>query len=563
MALLIFGGAIDVRAVTLAWNPNPESDIGGYRLFWGETNAPATSREVGNTTQTQVTNLAGGRTYYFYLTAYNSAGLESDPSSTVFYSQPQSGQIPAAPSNLSGVADSPTQIRLQWSDNSSNETGFRLLRSTNGTYLPIELPANTTNYTDIDLTPATQCSYKVHAFNSAGNSPDSATISVSTQSTPPPLSGGARFLEADWNSGGSWKAGYGRDGYAVVADSEQDPAYASLTPLGYNSWIWNWETADGAALERAGTSARVAACWFAPEPFQLDVPLSGAGPYRLSVYCLDWDMGGRIQQLEILDPTTGQILDRQSISNFTDGVYLTWEITKPVTVKVSPVVGANAVVSGVFFDSAAAVSSPEFSPDGGTFSNSVTVAISTPTSGATIHYTLDGTVPTANSPAYTGSITLTNTATIRARASKEGLVDSSVRAATFTRSGVTDRVRFVGANTTRGGTWKGSLGSEGQMIAYETPGLPGYASASFAGANTWIWSFPSTSPAALERPYQNGRIASTWYNSTFTVNLTLRDTQPHRLSLYCLDYEGGRTQTVEIIDPTTGAQCSARFDRTE
>ena len=47
----------------------------------------------------------------------------------------------------------------------------------------------------------------------------------------------------------------------------------------------------------------------------------------------------------------------------------------------------------------------EISPPGGTFTGSLTVTLSTGSSGAEIHYTLDGTVPTVASPVYAGPIT--------------------------------------------------------------------------------------------------------------------------------------------------------------
>lgn len=77
------------------------------------------------------------------------------------------------------------------------------------------------------------------------------------------------------------------------------------------------------------------------------------------------------------------------------------------------------------------VAAPTFSPEAGTYAGELTVAITTATSGATIHYTLDGTTPTSLSPRYTGAITITATTTIRAIAVLDG-VASDVATATFT-----------------------------------------------------------------------------------------------------------------------------------
>ncbi|MFJ6214971.1 chitobiase/beta-hexosaminidase C-terminal domain-containing protein [Streptomyces sp. NPDC092296] len=78
------------------------------------------------------------------------------------------------------------------------------------------------------------------------------------------------------------------------------------------------------------------------------------------------------------------------------------------------------------------VATPTFSPAGGTFTTAQSVTIADTTAGATIRYTLDGSTPTAASPQYTAPVTIAATATLRAVATKSGLTDSAVAAATYT-----------------------------------------------------------------------------------------------------------------------------------
>jgi len=78
------------------------------------------------------------------------------------------------------------------------------------------------------------------------------------------------------------------------------------------------------------------------------------------------------------------------------------------------------------------VSTPTFSPAGGTYSTAQTVTISSATSGATIRYTTDGSTPTASSPIYTSPITVSSTKTIKAFAVKSGLTNSAVATALYT-----------------------------------------------------------------------------------------------------------------------------------
>jgi hypothetical protein len=76
--------------VTLKWDPNPASNLAGYRLYYGTSSGVYTQEiNVGNTTATLVSNLTEGRTYFFAVTAYNTAA-ESFPSNEVSYTVPVS-----------------------------------------------------------------------------------------------------------------------------------------------------------------------------------------------------------------------------------------------------------------------------------------------------------------------------------------------------------------------------------------------------------------------------------------------------------------------------------------
>jgi hypothetical protein len=79
-----------------------------------------------------------------------------------------------------------------------------------------------------------------------------------------------------------------------------------------------------------------------------------------------------------------------------------------------------------------ATASPVFAPAGGTYNTTQSVAITCATAGATIRYTIDGSTPTAASPAYAAPIAVTTTTTIKAFATSSGRTDSAVVSATYT-----------------------------------------------------------------------------------------------------------------------------------
>jgi hypothetical protein len=90
---------------------------------------------------------------------------------------------PSAPTSSVGLVQAPTgltwsydcahngilgsiQVLLEWTDRSANETGFRVYRDK---VLVVELPANTTIYTDLFAGNTTvPYSYYVSAYNAAG-----------------------------------------------------------------------------------------------------------------------------------------------------------------------------------------------------------------------------------------------------------------------------------------------------------------------------------------------------------------------------------------------------------
>ena len=90
--------------------------------------------------------------------------------------------LPAAPSNLTATALSASQIRLAWTDNASNEQGFRIQRSLNGTsWAEIATrSSNVVTYQDSGLSPNTTYYYRVLAYNAVGESPYSNPVKRKT-----------------------------------------------------------------------------------------------------------------------------------------------------------------------------------------------------------------------------------------------------------------------------------------------------------------------------------------------------------------------------------------------
>lgn len=82
-------------------------------------------------------------------------------------------------------------------------------------------------------------------------------------------------------------------------------------------------------------------------------------------------------------------------------------------------------VQRVSYTTQQTVQTPILSPAGGNYQSAQNVNISTPTAGASIHYTTDGSEPSLNSPLYSGAVTVSSTAVVKAKAFRSGFNPSS------------------------------------------------------------------------------------------------------------------------------------------
>jgi len=86
VGLIIFASADAGESVTLAWDPNVDANIAGYRLHYGTApDVYSSVLDVGNDTTGTIHDLIPGVAYYIVVTAYNADGLESPPSNEVSF----------------------------------------------------------------------------------------------------------------------------------------------------------------------------------------------------------------------------------------------------------------------------------------------------------------------------------------------------------------------------------------------------------------------------------------------------------------------------------------------
>lgn len=161
----------------------------GAAALYLQTNNAATPAEVAsalknNATPNKVTSPGTGSPNLLLYTGFISPGPPPPP--------------PAAPSGLTATTFDHQRIDLAWTDNSANESGFELQRSTDnfavgGTITVINIGANITSYSNTGLAASTQYFYRVLAKNAGGSSDFSNTADATTNAAPPDSPPVARY----------------------------------------------------------------------------------------------------------------------------------------------------------------------------------------------------------------------------------------------------------------------------------------------------------------------------------------------------------------------------------
>jgi hypothetical protein len=145
------------------------------------------------------------------------------------------------------------------------------------------------------------------ATDNGGQSTTSASVAITV--TAPAGGANAVFAGVDGTTQGDWFNLYGAAGYSIVGDATSLPAYATLTPSGAATYVWNASTSEARALRRAVPPGRLAATWYSGTQFDLNIGLADGQPHTIALYCLDYDSVARSQRLEVFDASTNALLD--------------------------------------------------------------------------------------------------------------------------------------------------------------------------------------------------------------------------------------------------------------
>ncbi len=180
--------AISESQIDLSWTDNSNNENGfeiERSLTMGGLYAVIDSISPSVTSYSDV-GLSSQTTYYYRVRAHNNNGdsVSNEASATTLVPPPP----PTDPSNPAAVAVSHGQIDLSWVDNSNNETGFEIHRSTmsSGPYALIDTTGtDEESYSDANgIMQETTYYYVIRAVNLTGPSNFTAEVSATTPAAP-------------------------------------------------------------------------------------------------------------------------------------------------------------------------------------------------------------------------------------------------------------------------------------------------------------------------------------------------------------------------------------------
>ena len=202
----------------------------------------------------------------------------------------------------------------------------------------------------------------------------------------------------------------------------------------------------------------------------------------------------------------------------------------------------------------------------GSYSSIQTVTI-TSTSGATIHYTTDGSTPSeTEGTVYSTPVVLSQSCPLQAFAYQSGMADSSVTAGTYSLQSAGS---WLLDTTTQGSWWSSGggyrYGSGGYVLCAwnsnytDVVSLTGsyVQSVTPTGQGNCCWAANQSDVRDTINPATGTRNAACWYTTgsedcLVTLN-TPGDGILHRMAVYCLDWDSaGRSQTIDLLNPSTG-----------
>lgn len=166
------------------------------------------------------------------------------------------------------------------------------------------------------------------------------------------------------------------------------------------------------------------------------------------------------------------------------------------------------------------VAALQFMPSVGPITNNTLVTVTTLTTNAEIHYTIDNSTPTTNSPLYAGPLALNGNTTLRAKGFRAGFADSAIRVVTYAWSTIaTPTFTPAGGFITNGAQITMFCASPGATIHYTTNGNAPTTNSSIYTAPITIAGNTTVKAFGFKDSYAPSATKTTLYSLDTVANL--------------------------------------------
>ena len=160
------------RKVHLSWAANQEPDLAGYKIHLGtQSGSYSTTYDLGLALEYTTSDLVEGKTYYFVVSAYDTAANMSGYSNEVNESIPESDHTPPSAPVISSYERRETQVYVDWAANSEADVvGYTIhYGKSSGSYSASAGVGMSTDYTTPELARGFRYYFVVTATDTAGN----------------------------------------------------------------------------------------------------------------------------------------------------------------------------------------------------------------------------------------------------------------------------------------------------------------------------------------------------------------------------------------------------------
>ncbi|HWB54659.1 MAG TPA: S8 family peptidase [Tepidisphaeraceae bacterium] len=281
----------------------------------------------------------------------NAAALQqiADPSQRI-----EAGQTSATSLDVELNLTSPTRVTLYLADynNQKRQEKVEVIDPATGDSLSGQYPQIVSNFRDGEyLTYQLTGQVDLRITRQAG---PNAILSgvfldpvIATPVLPAVSSNYANYVSTDTTDQGNWQASFGSQGVYLAGQTANLPPFAMTSISGATLASGGRRKSLLDSVDGNGIDKRY---FVSDSEIELSMDFTDDLIHQTTFYAADAKNKHISERIDVVDPSTGNVIATQDISNFKTGAYVSFDLTGQVDVYIIRLAGPNAVLNGIFFD---------------------------------------------------------------------------------------------------------------------------------------------------------------------------------------------------------------------